>query len=97
MVKKTLNTQFVEAYPNLKKLVELYGAPKTNSLLGLSDVNALIRGGKVRPAYEIAATHLLPSSSQKTKTFVVKGDAQIMDSLLIFVNATGIEYLELDL
>lgn len=99
MTRKKAVVITTDTFPNILKLVELRGLSETSLLLGLTHVGKMIREGKVRLAYELAAEMLLSKEDKQITcddvVYVVKVPLSKKDAVVGILNAMELEYLDI--
>ncbi|QDP61566.1 MAG: hypothetical protein Tp138OMZ00d2C19078261_27 [Prokaryotic dsDNA virus sp.] len=93
-------TIYADEAPNFKRLYEMKGDAEMSRMMGLSACAKMLRDNKVRPAYEMAAAHLLAQMEEPAKeslAIVVNGKPEAMEPVLAVIKAMNLLYLELDL
>lgn len=97
-------TEYTTEIGPIVKLNEMFGKTKASMLLGLTDITHLIRAGKARPAYVIAAQALLDKEAAlvpkqeepKPQSYIVKMSAEEQKLLIPIFEKFGIIYMTLD-
>ena len=99
MKQKTMSYVYLQEFPNLDKLMDIYGIAEASRMLGLSDIRKAVGEKKVRPAYEMAAAYLLKSKQvdDKPTSLVLKMTKSQSDVVVAFLDAMKISYMDLDL
>lgn len=97
---RTVHTEYVTEIPFIRALYDKHGRTKASKMLGLTDITHLIRAGRARPAYEMAAKAILaeetPKEDNRVRSFVVKMSPEHLKILQPLINTLGVPYLELD-
>lgn len=100
MTEKAAHTEYTTEIPCITELYNRFGKTRASKMLGLTDIGHLIRAGKARPAYEIAAKAILeaevPKDDTRTRSFVVKMSPEHLKVMKPLIDTLGIPYLELD-
>lgn len=98
--RKPMSFEYTTEYPNLIRLVEQFGQAQASKMMGLSDVNKMIRDNKVRPAYEIAAGALLDKLNVKEReviSYIIKLTPDQKKLILPLLDSLKVTYMDLDL
>lgn len=99
-VAKVVHTEYVTEIPSITALYNMFGKSRASKMLGLTDITHLIRAGKARPAYEIAAKAMLeaelPKEERRIRSFVVKMSPEHLKILQPLIDTLGVPYMELD-
>ena len=97
---RTTHTEYTTEIPCITELYNRFGKTRASKMLGLTDIGHLIRAGKARPAYEIAAKAILeaevPKDDKRVRSFVVKMSPEHLKILQPLIDTLGVPYLELD-
>jgi hypothetical protein len=97
---RTAHTEYTTEIPCITELYNRFGKTRASKMLGLTDIGHLIRAGKARPAYEIAAKAILeaevPKDDKRVRSFVVKMSPEHLKILQPLIDTLGVPYLELD-
>lgn len=97
---KVIHTEYVTEIPAITALYNTFGKTRASKMLGLTDITHLIRAGKARPAYEIAAKAMLetelPKEDKRVRSFIVKMTPEQMKIVQPLIDALAITYMELD-
>ena len=97
---RTTHTEYTTEIPSITELYNRFGKTRASKMLGLTDIGHLIRAGKARPAYEIAAKAILeaevPKDDKRVRSFVVKMSPEHLKILQPLIDTLGVPYLELD-
>lgn len=100
LMKPKQHTEYATEIPNIIRLHEQFGKTRASKMLGLADIGHLIRAGKARPAYEIAAKAILeaelPKEDRRIRSFVVKMSPEHLKILQPLIDTLGVPYMELD-
>lgn len=100
LMKPKQHTEYTTDISNIIRLHEQFGKTRASKMLGLTDIGHLIRAGKARPAYELAAKAILdaevPKEDTRTRSFVVKMSPEHLKILKPLIDTLGIPYMELD-
>lgn len=98
MTKRKFNTEWTENIQPLRELANLVGAIQAAKLLCLSDISAMLRDGRARPAYVMAAQHILSRDFHKTDGLIVlKCTTTQKQTIMTLVDAMGVQHMDLDL
>lgn len=99
-VKKTTHTEYTTEIPSITELYNRYGQTRASKMLGLTNVGNLVKAGKARPAYELAAKAILqaevPKDDKRVRSFVVKMSPEHLKILQPLIETLGVPYMELD-
>ena len=99
-VARTSHTEYTTEIPSITELYNRFGKTRASKMLGLTNIGHLIRAGKARPAYEIAAKTILeaevPKDDKRVRSFVVKMSPEHLKILQPLIDTLGVPYLELD-
>lgn len=99
-VARTAHTEYTTEIPCITELYNRFGKSRASKMLGLTDIGHLIRAGKARPAYEIAAKAILeaevPKDDKRVRSFVVKMSPEHLKILQPLIDTLGVPYMELD-
>lgn len=96
-MRKPGRAEYTDNIPNIRKLVDMWGAPETSLRLGLSDIATMLREGKARPAYEMAAAYLLGQNSAKERTLLVHVSTDDEVIVMGLLDRLGVRYSEIKL
>lgn len=95
---RKLNTEWTNEIGPLRELADLVGAGQAAKPLGLSDIIAMLRDSKARPAYVMAADFILARDFRKSDgLLVLKCSATQKQAIMTLVDAMGVQYVDLDL
>lgn len=97
---RTTHTEYTTEIPCITELYNRFGKTRASKMLGLTDIGHLIRAGKARPAYELAAKAILeaevPKDDKRVRSFVVKMSPEHLKILQPLIDTLGVPYMELD-
>jgi len=97
---RTTHTEYTTEIPCITELYNRFGKTRASKMLGLTDIGHLIRAGKARPAYEIAAKAILeaevPKDDKRVRSFVIKMSPEHLKILHPLTDTLGVLYMELD-
>lgn len=97
---RTTHTEYTTEIPCITELYNRFGKTRASKMLGLTDIGHLIRAGKARPAYEIAAKAILeaevPKDDKRVRSFVIKMSPEHLKILQPLIDTLGVPYMKLD-
>ena len=95
---RKLSTEWTTEIGPLRELADLVGGNHAAKLLGLSEITSMLRDSRARPAYVMAASHILSRDFGKADgLLVLKCTGQQKQAIMTLVNAMGIQCMDLDL